>query len=601
MKILTRVSDDEFRKQLNAVADRLKADIRHLPPIGEEEEGCAAADSSVGPTAGSESDASESGGSELSVPQGGGSDGGETGRSSGDDRDGASDEAPQRGHILVVEMPEDRCLDHLAEEADRRGAALVVACRSMQDCDAPALAHANDWILLPAKEDEIEVRLATARQRALQVAVRQNGAEEDVVELLRYEELLHDRLTGFPTLPVMMEKARGLLESQGELTILYIQFVWYEKIEEIYGWQKLDGVLESTAEGVKEFYRSRHPEARSVMMVSHIGDDDFILFTERPRVRDSSQPARALKQLTQELETHLRERLERDHSEDIASLCGIYVGASTIFRNPKIRTERLIYRGIREASQAARGAKEWERSRKIADLKGLLREGAVFMEYHPIIVTETEEIYGYEALARGRRAGLRSPEVLLEVASEANLLWELSRLLRKRAVEGATNELDEGQYLFLNVDPHDFNDPDFRDLTPEALGVADPDRLVLEITERTAISDYPQFKEYLSTFRSRGFRFAVDDAGSGYAGLGSIANLDPDYIKLDISLISSIDTNFLKQSLVGTLVEFAEDHGAKVVAEGVERREEFEAVRELGVHLTQGFLFHRPRFTGIER
>ncbi|NIP82214.1 MAG: EAL domain-containing protein, partial [Gemmatimonadetes bacterium] len=149
--------------------------------------------------------------------------------------------------------------------------------------------------------------------------------------------------------------------------------------------------------------------------------------------------------------------------------------------------------------------------------------------------------------------------------------------------------------------PHDFSDPQFRDLTPEALGVDDPGRIVLEITERTAISDYPQFKEYLNTFRERGFRFAVDDAGSGYAGLGSIANLDPDYIKLDISLISNIDTNFLKQNLVETLVGFAENHGAKVVAEGVERYEEFEAVRDIGVHLTQGFLFYEPRFAGLSR
>jgi EAL domain-containing protein (putative c-di-GMP-specific phosphodiesterase class I) len=263
--------------------------------------------------------------------------------------------------------------------------------------------------------------------------------------------------------------------------------------------------------------------------------------------------------------------------------------------------ERLIYRGIREASQAARGAKDWERSRKISDLKALLREGAVFMEYHPIIISDTEEVYGYEALARGRRSGLRSPEVLLEVASEANLLWELSRLLRKRAVEGIAGELAAGQHLFLNVDPHDFNDPEFRDLTPDALGIDDPNLIVLEITERTAISDYPQFQEYIRLFRERGFRFAVDDAGSGYAGLGSIANLGPDYIKLDISLISNIDTNFLKQNLVETLVGFAENHGAQVVAEGVERREEFETVRQLGVHLTQGFLFHKPQVAGLRR
>jgi EAL domain-containing protein (putative c-di-GMP-specific phosphodiesterase class I) len=122
---------------------------------------------------------------------------------------------------------------------------------------------------------------------------------------------------------------------------------------------------------------------------------------------------------------------------------------------------------------------------------------------------------------------------------------------------------------------------------------------VLEITERTAIKDYPRFQEYLKAFRERGFRFAVDDAGSGYAGLGSIANLAPDYIKLDISLIANIDTNFLKQNLVETMVTFANNQGAQVIAEGVERREEFETVKQLGVHFTQGFLFHRPRYAGL--
>jgi EAL domain-containing protein (putative c-di-GMP-specific phosphodiesterase class I) len=146
------------------------------------------------------------------------------------------------------------------------------------------------------------------------------------------------------------------------------------------------------------------------------------------------------------------------------------------------------------------------------------------------------------------------------------------------------------QLLFLNVDPHDFADPELDGLT-----VADPRRVVIEITERTAIKDYPRFRERLQGFRDRGFRIAVDDAGSGYAGLGSIANLEPDFIKLDISLINSIDTNFIKQNLVETMVRFAEEHGAMVIAEGVERAEELETVKRLGVHLVQGFFLHPPK------
>jgi EAL domain-containing protein (putative c-di-GMP-specific phosphodiesterase class I) len=125
--------------------------------------------------------------------------------------------------------------------------------------------------------------------------------------------------------------------------------------------------------------------------------------------------------------------------------------------------------------------------------------------------------------------------------------------------------------------------------------VTDPSRVVIEITERTAIKDYPKFRERLKAFRDMGFRFAVDDAGSGYAGLGSIANLEPDFIKLDISLINGIDTNFIKQNLVQTMVRFANDHGAMVIAEGVERADEFTMVQDLGVHLVQGFFLHRPQ------
>jgi len=194
-----------------------------------------------------------------------------------------------------------------------------------------------------------------------------------------------------------------------------------------------------------------------------------------------------------------------------------------------------------------------------------------------------------EALARGVLRSLRSPEVMFDVAAEADLVWELSRLCRARALEGIETRLQPNELLFINVDPHDFSDPAFNETEVEY-----PERVVIEITERTAIKDYPKFRERLRAFRERGVRFAVDDAGSGYAGLGSIANLEPDFIKLDISLINAIDTNFIKQNLVETMVKFANDHGAKVIAEGVERADEFKTVADLGVHLVQGFFLHRP-------
>lgn len=509
-------------------------------------------------------------------------------REKGTERDTIREVRPD---VIIVEMNSGVDLSQVRAETVGSKIALLIACKNTDDCDRTITSTVDDWILLPTSPEELVLRIANARDQ-----VRGDDAprrREERIELIRYRELLYDRLTGFPTLPLIIQHARELITAHGELTVLYVNFVWYSRIEEIYGWQRLDDVLETTADAVRDFYRREHPTTENLMLVSHAADDDFILFTHLPTMPEVAE--RQLRTLATDLEKFLRQEIAERHGKEVAGMCGIYVGTATVFRNPKIRTERLIYRGIREAAAKARGVLAWEQTQKISDLEATIREGAVYMEYHPIVVTSNEEIYGFEALARGEREGLRSPEVLFEVAAEANLLWELSRLLRTRAIEEISTAIREDQFLFLNVDPHDFDDPLFRELDPAQFGFDDPRYIVLEITERTAIKDYPRFQEHLARFRDRGFRFAVDDAGSGYAGLGSIANLAPDYIKLDISLISNIDSNFLKQNLVETMVDFAETHGAQVVAEGVERREEYETIREIGVHLSQGFYFHRPK------
>lgn len=494
--------------------------------------------------------------------------------------------------LVVLDAELARSLPDLREATRVRGAGLVLLCRTSEDVERAAGAEVDEWLLIPTDASELAARFRAANLRATRSSDPVGAAR--AADYLRYEELLYDRFTGFPTLPVMIERGREMLERTGRMTILYIEFVRYSKLEEIYGWQKLDEVLQTTANAIRDFYDREQRDESNLLMISHAGDDDFILFTD---IRGTPEAAdQRINELAKGLETELRSRLEAEHGEDIAGLFAIYVGAAAIFRNPKIRTERNIYRGIREASHAARSIENRERARKVADLKATVQEGAVYIDYHPIVRTATGEVYGYEALARGTHRGLRSPEVLFGVAEEANMIWELSRLCRRRAIEGIDSHLEPDHLLFLNIDPHDFRDPSFRYLDPAEMGIRDPERIVLEITERVAIKDYATFQEHLARFRDQGFRFAVDDSGSGYAGLGSIANLAPDYIKLDISLISGIDMNFMKQNLVETMVSFANDHGIMVIAEGVEREEEYEAIKRLGVHLSQGFLFHHPRY-----
>ncbi|MDB4899371.1 MAG: hypothetical protein JWN53_1179 [Gemmatimonadetes bacterium] len=470
------------------------------------------------------------------------------------------------------------------EQAHARGVPVLVGCADEGARRRSVELRAEEWYLLPATASEIAARTwsAVARGAALGAATVKRA---DQVE---YEHMLHDSLTGLPTLPVAIERSRQLFKERGELVVLYFNFVRFSKIEEIYGWEKLDAVLETTASAVREFLDD-DALGDSRVMVSFTNDDDFIFF-HVPAAGVAAATEGEITEMVTRLQRAVGATIEMLHGEDVAALFDIYVGRAHLYYNPKIRLERIIYRGIREAQNASRSLEQRERARRVNDLKTSLRDRAVYVDYHPIVVASTREIFGYEALARGQMRTLRSPEVMFDVAAEADLVWELSRLCRARALEGMSTRLEDGQLLFLNVDPTDFADPAFNELE-----VPDPSRVVIEITERTAIKDYPKFRERLKAFRDMGYRFAVDDAGSGYAGLGSIANLEPDFIKLDISLINSIDTNFIKQNLVQTMVRFANDHGAMVIAEGVERKEEFKMVQDLGVHLVQGFFLHKPQ------
>lgn len=145
-------------------------------------------------------------------------------------------------------------------------------------------------------------------------------------------------------------------------------------------------------------------------------------------------------------------------------------------------------------------------------------------------------------------------------------------------------------FLSLNVSPSTIVLPDF------TAGLADQplDRLVLEITEHTQVSDYGVLSEVLAPLRAAGLRIAVDDVGAGFASMRHVLVLAPELIKLDLSLVRGISHDVRRQSLAAALLTFAADLGASVVAEGVETAGELDCLRELGVHFGQGFHLGRP-------
>ena len=244
------------------------------------------------------------------------------------------------------------------------------------------------------------------------------------------------------------------------------------------------------------------------------------------------------------------------------------------------------------ADQLEREAREEAYEQTLQDrIERALEKGAILPVYQPIVDLDRWRVTGVEALARFRLEPVRTPDVWFAEAKEVGRHIDLE--LAAMRVEASALE-DPGlghRYLALNVSPDTILS---RRRFYEALVGLPWDRVVLEVTEHAPVSDYAELAEALRPFREEGGRLAVDDAGAGFASLRHILRLEPDIIKLDISLTRDVDTDRRKRALASALTTFAAEMGMVVVAEGVETRSEIEALRGLGVGFGQGYFLRRP-------
>ena len=208
----------------------------------------------------------------------------------------------------------------------------------------------------------------------------------------------------------------------------------------------------------------------------------------------------------------------------------------------------------------------------------------------PIVDTRTEQVVSVEALARFPDHGERSPAHWLADAERVGLLVTLELALASSALS-LLPSLDPSLSMALNLSPATV----LSGRLHEILATAPHDQVVLELTERAPVEDYPALLDGLARWRERGVRIAVDDAGGGYSSFAHILELGPELIKLDISLVRDIHTNPHRQALARAVIAFADEMGVKVVAEGVETAPELTELQRLGAHLAQGFHLGMPR------
>lgn len=281
----------------------------------------------------------------------------------------------------------------------------------------------------------------------------------------------------------------------------------------------------------------------------------------------------------------------------------VSVGSAFIIRNDSVNPHREIYRAIRKAQIDAQvNHREAQRQRHRV-VGHMIAQRKISTLYQPILSIQTGEIVGYEALSRAEPSDAQRLGVHLFVAAaKAELDGELDQTCRALSVRRRPI-LESSRKLFVNSLPPTFYEP-MKDLEAilmawESDGLL-PEQLVFEITETITREQLNQILPSVRKLKKRGYQFAVDDVGTGTANLQLIADLDPDYIKMDITLTRGIAKSSRKQDLASYLLDLARRCDAELIAEGIEDDADRQVIVDLGVHLGQGFLLGRPEpFEGL--
>ncbi len=407
-----------------------------------------------------------------------------------------------------------------------------------------------------------------------------------------------DSLHNLYTYREHLDELKGRLSADGFLGLLLIDVSDINQVERDHGSLIYDRLLDMVREVVSELQGKQLRSGDIIALNERVGDV-FLVFLA-PRKEEEHLLAEDIEKIGERVEAYLVPRISQTAFTFLRKRSDVYVGTSLVLYNPLVRAERLVMRAIQEAHQDAQLNNHRRHLRNKKQLQRIILKEQITTLFQPIYDMETLRPHGFEALCRGpKNTEFFSPLALFDTAEKSDLAFELDHLCRSKALQEAGDRgsgLPREFKLFINTLPFSMRDPDFQGnelirLLGKNLA---PDQIVFEVTERRAIENYHLFRDAMKYFQHLRCLFAIDDMGAGYSGLDKIVELQPNYVKLDMSMVRDIHTSFVKKEMVQTFKAMADKIDAKLVAEGIEKREEFEVVREIGVNYIQGNYLAKP-------
>lgn len=280
----------------------------------------------------------------------------------------------------------------------------------------------------------------------------------------------------------------------------------------------------------------------------------------------------------------LTKPLDRD---DVVLRVRNHLETAALYRRVRLENRRLQSE-LDERERVANESRERMESTRRA-VHEVLDRDLVEMVFQPVVDLGDGRVVGVEALARFRTAERRPPDEWFAAAASVGLQTELEVAAISAALRRLP-DLPPTVLLNVNVSPR----VAMTDAFAACVAGVPSGRLVVELTEHVPVDDYEPLVHCLAGFRAAGILIAVDDAGAGYAGLQHLVSLCPEVLKLDRELTLEIDHDPARRAMAASMVHFAEEIGAVLVAEGIETQGALDTLRDLGIALGQGYHLARP-------
>ncbi len=400
---------------------------------------------------------------------------------------------------------------------------------------------------------------------------------------------------GLPTIISKYSEIEEILEELQYMACITVQIGHLNKIEYLYGSIVYTDLLKDITEILMSI-RDDQLRQDDIFVIDLFDVDTFIIFLSAPR-KHRTQLLEHLEGIAERIRVSIEQKVFETFYPYLKENARPSIGYSLVIKNPMVNSLRLITQLINASKKMGEFMALKQDHYCKFNLQKLIIENRVNTVFQPIVAIEDCSVIGYEALTRGPEGTeFSSPKLLFIIAAECGLSFELDRLCRRTALE-KVRHMHTDKKIFINTLTMTIHDPEFRGTYLKEL-LEDlklkPENVVFEVSERLAIDNYDIFRGAMQDYKDIGIVQAHDDIGKGYSDLERIMELNPGFMKIDISFVRGVDKSYIKQEIVKSMVNLAKGIDSEIIAEGIETKEEYEMIRKLGVTYGQGFLFGRP-------